>query len=160
MTFERSSHWDMIVLRSSPNPCESIEWDLVKDSFPSELIPAVAKKSLETSIPTKRLYILAPPSEIKQDMPPNQTSTVTRVLFDPINLSGLREAGNTLKSGLLTQEGVRSPAFLISDSLISQLIVGGRNKRNFHLPIFQKEPMGRINEFTYEELNQSTVEKC
>jgi hypothetical protein len=68
-----------------------------KKSFPSELIPAVAKKSLETSIPTKRLYILAPPSEIKQDMPPNQTSTVTRVLFDPINLSGLREAGNTLK---------------------------------------------------------------
>jgi hypothetical protein len=80
MTFERSSQWDVIVLRSSPNPWESIEWDLEKDSFPSELIPAVAKKSLETSIPTKRLYILAPPSEIKQDMPPNQTSTVTRVL--------------------------------------------------------------------------------
>ena len=45
-----------------------------------ELIPAVAKKSLDTSIPTKRLGILAPPSEIKQDIPPNQTSTVTRVL--------------------------------------------------------------------------------
>jgi len=28
--------------------------------------------------------------------------------------------------------------------------ITGRNKRNFPLPIFQKEPMGRINEFTYE----------
>jgi hypothetical protein len=128
MTFERSSQWDVIVLRSSPNPWESIEWDLEKDSFPSELIPAVAKKSLETSIPTKRLYILAPPSEIKQDMLPYQTSTVTRVLFDPINLSGLREAGNTLKLGLLTQEGVRSPAFhsLLFTLSITQLLVGGR----------------------------------
>jgi hypothetical protein len=102
-----------------------------KKSFPSELIPAVAKKSLETSIPTKRLYILAPPSEIKQDMPPNQTSTVTRVLFDPINLSGLREAGNTLYSGFLTQEGVRSPAFhsLLFTLSITQLLVGGRSLR-------------------------------
>jgi hypothetical protein len=34
----------------------------------------------------------------------------------------------------------------------------GRSKRNFPLPIFQKEPMGWINEFTYYYSIQATSE--
>ena len=62
---------------------------------------------------------------------------MTRVLFDPINLSGLREAGNTLKSGFLTQEGVRSPAFhsLLFTLSITQLLVGGRTLQKSGLKV-------------------------
>jgi hypothetical protein len=35
----------------------------------------------------------------RQEMPPNQTSIMTRILRDPINLSWLGEAGNTLQKG-------------------------------------------------------------
>jgi hypothetical protein len=33
-----------------------------------------------------------------------------------------------------------------------KITLSGRNKRNFPLSIFQKEPMGRINEFTYQRV--------
>jgi len=32
-----------------------------------------------------------------------------------------------------------------------KITLSGRSKRNIPLPVFQKEPMGRINEFTYKE---------
>jgi hypothetical protein len=69
-----------MVLKSPSNPFESIEYDPMKNSFTPESIPAAEKKSLDTSTPTKRLHILSSPSEMRQDMPPNQTSIVTRVL--------------------------------------------------------------------------------
>jgi hypothetical protein len=47
---------------------------------------------------------------------------------------------NKLKSSMLCQN--------------VQLRTTGRSKRNFPLPIFQNEPMGRINEYTY---NSSTL---
>jgi hypothetical protein len=80
MTLETSLQLNLIVLRSPSNPLESIEYDPLKHSSPPESIPAIEKKSLDTSMPTNRQYILSSPSEMRQDMPPNQTSTVTRVL--------------------------------------------------------------------------------
>jgi len=49
-------------------------------------------------------------------MPPSQTSIVTRVSPDPINLSWLGEAGNTLQKGFYDPgENSSSPAFLLNE---------------------------------------------
>jgi len=36
----------------------------------------------------------------------------------------------------------------------------GRSKRNIPLPVFQNEPMGRINEFTYKSLLNYDILGC
>jgi len=134
-TLERSSQSDLIALRSSSNPFESIEYDPAKDSSPRESIPAAEKKSLDTSIPTKRLYILSSPSEMRQDMPPNQTSTVTRVL-GPNQL--IRAMGSREHTEVRALGPERSTSSCLSLSLIYSLYntTTGRRKKVFVNTIF------------------------
>jgi len=79
MTFETSSPRDAIALGSSLNPSKFMELNLGKYSFHLDPILGEEKKSFDTSIPRKRLYIPPPLSEIRHAAPPNQTSTVTRI---------------------------------------------------------------------------------
>jgi len=46
------------------------------------------------------------------------------------------------------------------DKVYTGLKSTGRNKRNFPLPIFKNEPMGRINEFTYKSLLNYEILGC
>jgi hypothetical protein len=84
---------------------------------------------LDTSIPTKRLYILAPPSEIKQDMPPNQTSIVTRVL-GPNQL--IRATGGREHTEVRALDPGRSSFSCLSLSLVYSLYntITGRRKKS------------------------------